>query len=149
MALLCADTVVAESGIALTMESVTFFRNVAEAMFGGALVVLNPWPLRGFVKDTSFIQGDALVFAADIYDWHPQGGPGAREGKANHVQLNTVYDGGYTTAGLMPYAHSRWFAASPATNQDEPNAIWNYTDIGGTSLDNGALDCAGAAAITR
>ena len=105
MALLCADTVVAESGIALTMESVTFFRNVA-AMFGGALVVLNPWPLRGFVKDTSFIQGDALLLSADIYDWHPQGGPDAREGKANHVQLNTVYDGGYTTAGLMPYAHS-------------------------------------------
>ena len=57
-----------ESGIALTMLGVLFYRNFANR--GGALVVGDPWPFLGVVQDSEYAHNEALVCQHDYVWWN-------------------------------------------------------------------------------
>jgi len=117
-----------ESGITATWESCVFFRNWA-ATSSGAMLAANVWPMTFAFSDSVFIQNTASAAPAhDGYFWDSLSdmGDDRRAGSTSLVHSGTIFDGGFSTTGIVSSFYcSTYFLISPTPN--EPDAVWNVT----------------------
>jgi hypothetical protein len=127
-----------DSGIAARWESCVFFRNFASGYSGG-LHVANVWPMTFTWESSAFIQNScATEWAHDGYAWDNLGGlgPDKRAGFTSLVHTGTLYDGGYSTEGLVSCVFTLTGFFVDGASPDEPDATWNVTLTGVTYQDH-------------
>jgi hypothetical protein len=127
-----------DSGISARWESCVFFRNYASRSCGG-LVAANVWPMTFAFESSGFIQNSAASEPAhDGYFWDNLGGmgPDRRAGFTSLVHTGTLYDGGYSTEGLVSSFLGTSYFIVDGTSPDEPDATWNVTLTGVTYQDH-------------
>ena len=127
-----------DSGIAATWESCVFFRNYA-ADWAGGLLVANVWPMTFTWESSTFIQNSAASdIAHDGYYWDDLSGLGSdkRVGFTSLVHTDTLYDGGYSTEGLVSSILTLTAFTIAGASPDEPDATWNVTLTGVTCQDH-------------
>jgi hypothetical protein len=127
-----------DSGIAARWESCVFFRNYA-SHFAGGLAVANVWPMSFTWDSNAFIENSAANECAhEGYYWDNLGrmGPDRRAGFTSLVHTGTLYDGGYSTEGLVSSLLFLTEFFVDGTSPDEPDAAWNVTLTGVTYQDH-------------
>jgi hypothetical protein len=127
-----------DSGIAARWESCAFFRNYASYWAGGVNVA-NVWPMTFTWESSAFIQNScANQGAHDGYVWDNLGGqgPDRRAGFASLVHTGTLYDGGYSSEGLVSSVLALNCFVIDGASPDEPDATWNVTLTGVTYQDH-------------
>jgi hypothetical protein len=134
-----------DSGIAARWESCVFFRNYA-SHFSGGLLVANVWPMTFAFESSLFIQNSAgTECAPDGYFWDNLGGmgPDRRAGFTSLEHTGTLFDGGYSSEGLVSSILGLTYFFVDGASPDEPDATWNVTLTGVTYQDHAALLLAG------
>jgi predicted outer membrane repeat protein len=123
-----------DSGIAATWDDCVFFRNYASAKVDGALVVANVWPMTFEWTDCRFIQNSVTLRGGeqghDGYYWDSLSGlgPDRRVGFTSLVHTRTVYDGGYSSTGLVSaLVCPGSVIVIEAFGPSDPDATWNLT----------------------
>jgi hypothetical protein len=127
-----------ESGIAARWDSCVFFRNYA-SHFSGGLNVANVWPMTFTWESSAFIENSCGNEAAhECYAWDNLGGqgPDRRAGFTSLVHTGTLYDGGYSTEGLVSSVLVLTYFVIDGASPDEPDATWNVTLTGVTYQDH-------------